>query len=150
MQDIYQIQNGNILITKNDIVYMDTVGNFKIDMPSAKMGNESYILYNRTLQQYVKNGDILPFEVLPELDNIIDGVCDIIVAKSKRIAVVIPEPTKAEKVAMLDAVYQPQFVSLAQLLGVATLDGNQTAITGIKEDYAALKAEYTSKMEVLV
>ncbi len=60
------------------------------------------------------------------------------------------EPTKDEKIATLDAIYQPQFASLAQSLGVATLDGNQTVIAGIKEDYAALKAEYTSKMEVLV
>ena len=59
------------------------------------------------------------------------------------------EPTKEEKLAALDAVYQPQFAGLAQSLGVASLDGNQAAITGIKEDYAALKAEYTAKMEAL-
>lgn len=51
--------------------------------------------------------------------------------------------------AALDAEYQPQFAELAQSLGVATLDGNQVAIDGIKDDYAALKAEYTAKMEVL-
>lgn len=60
-----------------------------------------------------------------------------------------PEPTKAEKMAALDAEYQPQFAELAQFLGVATLDGNQAAITGIKDDYATLKAEYTEKMETL-
>lgn len=58
--------------------------------------------------------------------------------------------SKAEKLVELDMIYQPQFTNLAQSLGVATLDGNQTAIAGIKEDYAALKAEYTSKMEALV
>ena len=61
----------------------------------------------------------------------------------------VAEPTKEEKLAALDAVYQPQFAGLAQSLGVASLDGNQAAITGIKEDYAALKAEYTAKMEAL-
>ena len=59
------------------------------------------------------------------------------------------EPTREEKLVALDAVYQPQFAGLAQSLGVASLDGNQAAITGIKEDYAALKAEYTAKMEAL-
>lgn len=57
--------------------------------------------------------------------------------------------SKATAIAALDAEYQPQFAELAQSLGVATLDGNQVAITGIKDDYAALKAEYTEKMEVL-
>jgi len=61
----------------------------------------------------------------------------------------VPETTKGEKMAALDAEYQPQFMELAQNLGVATLDGNQTAITGIKDDYATLKAEYTEKMEAL-
>jgi hypothetical protein len=58
-------------------------------------------------------------------------------------------PTTEEKLAALDAEYQPQFAELAQNMGVATLDGNQVAITGIKEDYATLKAEYTAKMEAL-
>ena len=57
--------------------------------------------------------------------------------------------SKATAIAALDAEYQLQFTKLAQALGMATLDGNQAAITGIKEDYAALKAEYTEKMEVL-
>lgn len=57
------------------------------------------------------------------------------------------EPTKEEKFAALDAEYQPQFAELAQSLGLATLDANQTAIDGVKADYAALKAEYQSKVK---
>ena len=58
---------------------------------------------------------------------------------------VFTDITKSSALAALDAEYQPQFAELAQSLGVATLDGNQAAITGIKEDYAALKAEYQAK-----
>ena len=57
------------------------------------------------------------------------------------------EPTKEEKLAALDAVYQPQFVTLAQALGLATLDANQTVIDGVKADYAALKSEYQAKVK---
>ena len=57
------------------------------------------------------------------------------------------EPTKEKKLAALDAVYQPQFVALAQALGLATLDANQTVIDGVKADYAALKAEYQAKVK---
>ena len=69
--------------------------------------------------------------------------------KTKKIVEYVPEitePTKEEKVAALDAVYQPQFVALAQALGLATLDANQTVIDGVKADYAALKAEYQAKV----
>ena len=52
---------------------------------------------------------------------------------------------KATAIAALDAAYQPQFIALAQSLGVANLDGNEAVIAGIKEDYAALKAEYQAK-----
>jgi hypothetical protein len=57
--------------------------------------------------------------------------------------------TAAEKIAALDAEYQPQFFALAQSLGLATLDGNQTVIDGIKSDYAALKDTYNTKREAL-
>lgn len=70
--------------------------------------------------------------------------------KTKKIVEYVPEitePTKEEKVAALDAVYQPQFVALAQALGLATLDANQTVIDGVKADYAALKAEYQAKVK---
>ena len=59
----------------------------------------------------------------------------------------IVEPTREEKLAALDAVYQPQFVILAQALGLATLDANQTVVDGVKADYAALKTEYQSKIK---
>ncbi|MGL5271289.1 MAG: hypothetical protein ACRC7I_12355 [Selenomonadaceae bacterium] len=55
------------------------------------------------------------------------------------------EPPKEEKLAALDTVYQSQFTALAQSLGLATLDANQTVIDGVKADYAALKAEYQAK-----
>ena len=58
-------------------------------------------------------------------------------------------PTIEEKVAALDAEYQPQFASLAQSLGLATLDGNQAVQDEIKADYAALKEEYQTKREAI-
>lgn len=62
-------------------------------------------------------------------------------------------PTTVEveimKLASLDAEYQPQFAALAQALGLATLAANQTTIDGVKEDYAALTAEYNTKREVI-
>lgn len=65
-----------------------------------------------------------------------------------------PELTAAEKqaqdIAALDAEYEPQFAALAQSLGLATLDGNQIVIDGIKSDYAALKAEYQTKREAIM
>jgi hypothetical protein len=57
--------------------------------------------------------------------------------------------TTAEKIAALDAEYQPQFKSLAESLGLATLDGNQVVIDGIKSDYTALKTEYNTKREAI-
>jgi hypothetical protein len=57
------------------------------------------------------------------------------------------EEIKATKLTALDAEYQPRFTALAQSLGLATLDGDQTVIDGIKEDYAALKAQYQTKKE---
>ncbi|MBU2701698.1 hypothetical protein Ga0466249_002817 [Sporomusaceae bacterium BoRhaA] len=57
--------------------------------------------------------------------------------------------TATEKIAALDAEYQPQFSALAQSLGLATLDGNQTVIDGIKSDYTALKTEYNAKREAI-
>lgn len=57
---------------------------------------------------------------------------------------------KANKIAILDAEYQPQFAELAQSLGLATLDGNQTIIDGIKSDYSALKKVYNTKREAIV
>ena len=57
------------------------------------------------------------------------------------------EPTKEEKLAALDAVYQPQFTALAQSLGLASLDANAAVIDGVKADYAALKDEYQSKIK---
>ena len=64
-----------------------------------------------------------------------------------------PEPTAEEKqaqaIAALDAEYQPQFASLAQSLGLATMDGNQAVQDEIKADYAALKTEYQQKREAI-
>ena len=61
----------------------------------------------------------------------------------------IAEPTKDEKVAALDAVYQPQFTALAQGVGLATLDGNEATLANIKEDYVVLKTEYKEKLEAI-
>jgi hypothetical protein len=58
-----------------------------------------------------------------------------------------PLLTNEQKIAQLDAEYQPKFAALAQALGLATLDGNQSVMDSIKSDYAALKAEYQTKKE---
>lgn len=59
------------------------------------------------------------------------------------------KPPIAEQLSALEAIYQPQFTALAQSLGLATLEGNQTVIDGIKADYADLKAEYQTKLEAV-
>ena len=59
------------------------------------------------------------------------------------------EPTKDEKLAALDDVYQPQFTALAQGAGLATLDGNEATLANIKEDYVVLKTEYKEKLEAI-
>ncbi len=59
------------------------------------------------------------------------------------------EKSTGEKLSELDTEYQPQFLDLAQALGLATLSGNQTTIDGIKKDYASLKAEYDTKREAI-
>ena len=64
-------------------------------------------------------------------------------------AQVVTELTKVEKLVALDVAYQPQFASLAQGAGLATLDGNEDTLANIKEDYAALKTEYKEKLEVI-
>lgn len=56
---------------------------------------------------------------------------------------------KDKQISAIDVEYQPKFASLAQSLGLATLDGNQVVIEGIKADYAALKAEYEKKREAI-
>ena len=62
-------------------------------------------------------------------------------------------PAKAvptvDKITELDNEYQPQFTALAQSLGLATLDNNQTVIDSIKADYAALKTTYADKRQAI-
>lgn len=59
------------------------------------------------------------------------------------------EQIKQQALLALDTEYQPQFASLAQALGLATLDGDQTVIDGIKTDYATLKSDYQVKKEAI-
>ncbi|HWR42554.1 hypothetical protein [Sporomusa sp.] len=60
------------------------------------------------------------------------------------------EEIKDAELSTLDAEYQPQFTELTQALGLATLDGNQVLIDGIKADYSELKAEYQTKRAEIV
>lgn len=60
------------------------------------------------------------------------------------------EELQKQKLAALDAEYQSQFATLAQSLGLATLDGNQTVADSIKADYATLKTEYQKKRQVII
>ncbi len=60
-----------------------------------------------------------------------------------------PEQVKQQKISALDGEYRPQFTALADSLGLATLDGNQTVIDEIKANYATLKAEYQTKLEAI-
>jgi hypothetical protein len=52
---------------------------------------------------------------------------------------------RQQQLSTLDAEYQPQFTSLSQALGMATLSDNTVLITSIKADYVALKTEYDTK-----
>ena len=67
--------------------------------------------------------------------------------------VTIPGPTadeiKQKKIETLNTEYDPQFAALATSLGLATLNGDQTVLDGIKSDYTDLKAEYQTKLEAI-
>lgn len=81
-----------------------------------------------------------------------DYVQDKVTGKPVKNPVYVPTPEELQKqkIVALDAEYQEQFAQLAQSLGLATLDGNQTVADGIKSDYATLKAEYQTKRQVII
>ena len=59
------------------------------------------------------------------------------------------EEIKQQKKDALDSEYQPQFDSLVNSLGIATLAGDTDTQDSIKSDYTTLKAEYTTKLEAI-
>jgi len=66
-----------------------------------------------------------------------------------------PAPPTTEEVMQqqlvgLDSEFQPQFLELAQALGVASLTDNSVLIANIKSDYAELKAEYDERRGAIV
>lgn len=65
----------------------------------------------------------------------------------KPIAELSAEEFKQQKLAALDTEYRPQFSALVHSLGLATLNGNQVVIDGIKSDYVTLRAEYQIKLD---
>ena len=75
-------------------------------------------------------------------------------ADGKPVAIPVYVPTeeeiKQQKFSALDTEYHPQFAELSSALGMATLAENTDLIASIKEDYAALKAEYDTKRGEIV
>jgi hypothetical protein len=59
------------------------------------------------------------------------------------------EELKQQKIAALDAEYQPQFHSLQLSWAAASMEGDTTTADSVKSDYTALKAEYQTKLEAI-
>jgi len=56
----------------------------------------------------------------------------------------------AQKLAVLDTEYQPQFQELQLAWAAASMDGNTELAAGIQQDYLALKTEYQTKKEAII
>lgn len=83
-QELFQLENGQISIARNNMDYIDTLDNFKLDYVNCPPFSNAFILYNRTLRQYVIDSEIQEYAVQVNLDTIIDSIVPIINAKEKR------------------------------------------------------------------
>ncbi|MDQ0204060.1 hypothetical protein [Pectinatus haikarae] len=83
-QELFQLENGQISIAKNNIDYIDTLENFKLDYANCPSFSHEFVLYNRTLEQYVLDSEIQAYTAQSNLDTCIDSVQTIIDAQKKR------------------------------------------------------------------
>lgn len=84
-QEIFQLENDEVIVSKDNKTYIDTLDNFKVDYTDCPIFNNSFVLYNRTLKQYVLDSDMKTFAAVTDLDTIIDSIDAVIAAKEKRL-----------------------------------------------------------------
>lgn len=148
-QQLLQLQNSEISITSNNLNYIDNIDNFKKDYPTAPDFKNNFVLYNRTLKQYVIDNTMQEYTAQPNLDKIIDNLTDIVSAQQKR---TLPQadptkpPTTDEQIAALDDEYQPQFDNIATSYTLATMQDDSDAQKSVKSDLDTLQTEYKQKI----
>lgn len=148
-QDLLQVRNSEISISSNNISYIDSLDNLKKDYPAAPSFANDFVLYNRTLKQYVLDSAMQEYAAQPDLDKIIDNIADIVSAQQNRNAPPpepIKPPTNDEQIAALDDEYQPQFDSIATSYTLATMQDDSAAQKSVKADLNALQTEYKQKI----
>lgn len=89
VQEIFQLEDNEVLITDGQNTYADSKDNFYKDYPKLPLNNET-IIYNKTLKVHVIDGKMQEFELQPDFDTCIDSLQSIIDAQLKRTAP--PEP----------------------------------------------------------
>lgn len=149
MQKIFQLENGEISIVGKSTSYIDTLENLKKDYPAAPDFLNKFILYNRTLKQYVLDNTMQEYAPQKNLDKIIDGLSDIVAAQQKRVAPPLESvtpPTPEQQIAALDDEYQPQFDSIASSYILATMQDDSAAQKSVKADLDTLQNEYKKKI----
>ncbi|WP_196606764.1 DUF4376 domain-containing protein [Pectinatus frisingensis] len=83
-QELFQLQNGEILVSKDNKTYADTLSNFKLDYSNCPAFTSAFIMYNRSLSQYVLGNTIQTYGTQKDLDTIIDSIDSIITAQTQR------------------------------------------------------------------
>ena len=128
MESIFLIRNGEVNLQENDLIYVDTVDNFKLDggtIPEDIIDLD----YAKSLGQCAINGEF--FQPFPNTwaEEMFTKLSDIIKAKDKRLAP--PEPTFDEVVATKHAELKSTMQSKRRALKVDydkdQFDANETA-----------------------
>ncbi|WP_196595464.1 hypothetical protein [Pectinatus frisingensis] len=83
-QELFQLQNNEILISKDNKTYADTLSNFKLDYAACPTFANTFIMYNRSLLQYVLDSTIQTYAAQKDFDTIIDDIDSIINAQTLR------------------------------------------------------------------
>ena len=83
-QELFQLQNGEILVSKDNKTYADTLRNFKLDYAACPTFANTFIMYNRSLSQYVLSSTIQTYAAQKDFDTIIDDIDSIINAQTLR------------------------------------------------------------------
>ena len=84
MQKIFQLENGQILISNGTNEYTDTLTNFSKDYPVLPAITSTLIIYNPTLKTYILDGKMQPYTAQSNFDTCINAIKDILSAQAKR------------------------------------------------------------------
>lgn len=83
VQEIFQLEYNEVLITDGQNTYADSKDNFSKDYPTLELKND-LIIYNPALNVYVLDGQLQEFKAQPDFDTCIDSLQSIIDCKLKR------------------------------------------------------------------